>query len=178
MHRGVFQNNYSILQNVFYFTPVYLIGMILSEKKNVIYLKFKGKEFYLIVLIITLAVTQAYIGKSGNYHKNPFSINGIDLMIIQKIILCLFFMIYLNRHENSKYKLLKTIAENSFGIFFIHGIYIRIIYEVKLMLGLTFITNSFGLYFIIAMLVFCISLISSILIKKLLPNYSKYLVGS
>lgn len=33
MHRGVFQNNYSIFQNVFYFTPVYLIGMLLSEKK-------------------------------------------------------------------------------------------------------------------------------------------------
>lgn len=99
-------------------------------------------------------------------------------MIIQKIIMCLFFMIYLNRYENSKYKLLKIIAENSFGIFFIHGIYIRIIYEVKLMLGLTFITNSFGLYFLIAILVFCISLITTLLIKKSLPNYSKYLVGS
>lgn len=178
MHRGTEENIFSIFQNVIYFTPVYLLGMILSEKKDIVYSKLIGKDYYLLILGFGLALLQAFIGEFGNYHKDPFFFNGFDLMIIQKIILCLFFMIFLYRFEDSKNKLLDIIATNSFGIFFLHGIFIRIIYEIKWMLGFSFAPNSFAIYLLMASLVFSLSLMTTVFIKRIFPNYSRYLVGS
>jgi surface polysaccharide O-acyltransferase-like enzyme len=178
MHRGVEENIFSVFQNVIYFTPVYLLGMILSEKKDIVYSKFIGKDYYLLIFGFSLALLQVFIGKIGNYHKEPFFFNWFDLMIIQKIILCLFFMIFLHRFENSKNKLLDIIAENSFGIFFLHGIFIRIIFEIKEILDFSFPSNLFAIYLLIALLVFSLSLITTVFIKRIFPNYSRYLVGS
>ena len=171
-------NMFSIFQNVIYFSPIYLFGIISSEKKEILYSKIKGKELYILGIALSLAVFQAYIGKLGNYHKDPFTFGGIDLMIIQKILLCLFFMIFLNRFETYKIKFLEIIAENSFGIFFIHGIIITFITLFKEKLDFSFTSNSFMMYCMVASLVFFISLITTLFIKRIFPNYSRYLVGS
>ncbi|EAR02185.1 acyltransferase family protein [Maribacter sp. HTCC2170] len=178
MHRGIEENIYSVFQNVLFFTPVYLLGMILSEKKDIVYFKFKGKDIHLLILIICIALFQAYIGRFGNYEKDPFFFNGVDLMLVQKILLCLFFMIFLYRFENSKNNLLDIIATNSFGIYFLHGIFITIIAQIKVMLDFSFTSNSFTIYLLITLLVFSLSLITTIFIKRTFPNYSRYLVGS
>ena len=178
MHRGINFNAFSIFQNVIYFTPIYLFGIISSETKDVIYSKIKGKEFYLLSIAIMLAIFQAYFGKLGNYHKLPFIYDGMDLMILQKISLCLFFMVYLNCFENCKIRLFEVIATNSFGIFFIHGIVIFIIRLIKKKLDFSFTPNSFIIYFIVASIVFLLSLIVTLIVKRVFPKYSRYLIGS
>ena len=94
MHRGIESNAFSVFQNVLFFTPIYLFGIISSEKKDVIYVKLKKREFYILSIALTLAIYQAYIGELGNYQKSPFIYGGVDLMIVQKILLCLFFMVF------------------------------------------------------------------------------------
>lgn len=178
MHRGNYQNIFSVFQNVLFFTPVYLFGIISSEKKDFIYSKFKRKEFYILMLLLTLAIVQAYSGKLGNYSKYPFNYGGIDLMIIQKILLCLFFMVFLNRFENYKVRFLDIIAANSFGLYFTHGIIIYIIAVIKTKLDTSFSSNSFIIYGLVASMVFIFSLITTLFIKRIFPNYSRYLVGS
>ncbi|MGK0254706.1 MAG: surface polysaccharide O-acyltransferase-like enzyme [Mariniflexile sp.] len=178
IQRGTYLNVTSVFQNVFFFTPIYLFGIISSEKKDIIYYKFIGKEFYILSIALTLAIFQAFIGEFGNYYKAPFTFGGVDLMIIQKTFLCLFFMIFLNRFETYKLKLLELIAINSFGIFFTHGIIIWILGEIKRKLDFSFSSNSFIIYCMVASLVFFLSLIASLFIKKIFPKYSRYLVGS
>jgi surface polysaccharide O-acyltransferase-like enzyme len=178
MHRGIDLDAFSVFQNVLYFTPIYLFGIISSEIKDVIYSKLKGKEFYLLSIAFTLAIFQAYIGKLGNYHKLPFIYGGMDLMILQKISLCLFFMVYLKRFENYKLRFFEVIATNSFGIFFIHGIVIFIIRLIKEKLDFSFAPNSFIIYFLVASIVFFLSLIVTLIVKRIFPKHSRYLIGS
>jgi surface polysaccharide O-acyltransferase-like enzyme len=178
MHRGTYQHVFTIFQNVLFFTPVYLLGIISSEKKEIIYSKLTGKEFYILVLFLTLALIQAYSGKLGNYSKAPFTFGGIDLMIIQKILLCLFFMIFLNRFETQKLRLLEIIAENSFGVYFTHGIIIMFFGTIKRKLDFSFTSNSFIIYCLVTILVFFLSIIATLFAKRLFPKYIRYLVGS
>ena len=178
MHKGIYHNAFSIFQNVLYFTPVYLFGILFSEKRDLIYSKLNGKEFYIFTIVIILAIIQAYSGKLGNYHKDPFTFGGIDIMLIQKIVLCLFFMVYLNRFEKYKFKFLEIIAANSFGIYFIHGIVIWVIGIIKNVLGFSFTSNSFIVYVLMTILVFFLSLITTLIVKRTFPEYSRYLVGS
>lgn len=178
MHRGIDQYVFSVFQNVFYFTPVYLFGIISSEKRDFIYSKLKGKEFYIFSIVIILGIFQIFSGKLGNSHKAPFTFGGIDLMAIQKIFFCLFFMVYLNRFEKYKFKLLKIIAANSFGIYFIHGILISVIWLIKSKLAFSFTSNSFTIYLLLTTLVFFLSLITTLIVKRIFPKYSKYIVGN
>ena len=178
MHRGTNQHIFSIFQNVLFFTPIYLFGIISSEKKDLIFSKIKGEEFYILCIALILAIFQAKIGKFGNYHKAPFTFRGIDLMIIQKIFLCLFFMVFLNRFENYKFRLFEVIAANSFGVFFTHGIIIWVAGIIKEKLDFSFTTNSFIIYCLVASLVFFLSLIATLFVKRILPKYSRSLVGS
>jgi len=178
MHRGTYHNWYSVFQNVFFFAPIYMFGIIFSEKKDVIYSKFSGKEFYILIVVFALAIFEVFTGAFGNYHKAPFTYGGIDLMIIQKILLCLFFMIFLNRFENYKLKLLELIAVNSFGVFFIHGIIIWVIAISKVKLDFSFTSNSFLIYCLVSILVFILSIFATLFVKRLFPKHSRFLVGS
>lgn len=185
MHRGIyvgvfsfFENVVSVFQNVLFFTPIYMFGILFSEKKELIYSKLTGKEFYILSIAIALALFQAYLGKLGNYHKAPFTFDGIDFMMLQKILLCLFFMVFLNRFENYKFSVLEIIAKNSFGVFFIHGIVIIAIGMIKKKLDFSFTSNSWILYFLVASLVFFLSLMATLFVKRIFPKYSRYLVGT
>lgn len=178
MHRGPFQNATSVFQSTLFFTPVYLLGIISSEKKDIIYSKLTGKEFYILIIIILLAGIQVCSGKLGSYFKDPFTFEGIDLMVIQKIIFCLFFMVFLNRFENYKFKLLEIIANNSFGVYFIHGIVLYVLAVIKSKSGFSFPPDLFVIYLLVSLFVFFISLAATLFIKRIFPKYSRYLIGS
>jgi surface polysaccharide O-acyltransferase-like enzyme len=177
IHRPI-SSDFMVFQSVLYFTPAYMFGIMCSERKEFIYSKFKGKEYYLISLTIIIALLQVFLGNIGNYHKNPFEYNGIDLILIQKIVFSVFFIVWLHQFENVKIKLLEIIAINSFGVFFIHGFLIKGFNLLKIHFDFSFPENSFLIYFLMALLIFSISLVSSMLIRKTIPKYSRYIIGS
>ena len=178
LHRPPRYSIYLALQSLVYFTPFYLFGIICSQQKEILYSRLARKEFVILVTGLLVAILQVFIGVIGNYHKPPFEFAGFDLMFIHKLIFCVFFMIFLHRFETVKSKFLDLVAKNSFGIFFIHGYYILIFLLMKSRMSFSFPKNSLLVYVFVAIVVFSLSLLTSMLIRKVIPKYSRNIIGS
>ena len=166
--------NINIFQSLLYFTPVYLTGITVSINKEKIYTYLKGKEIYLLCIVISLAFVQSYLGLEGSYHKQPFEYGGIDLMYLQKIVLCFFFMTWLSRFEKFNNKVIHSLAATSFAAFFIHPFILWFLNT----LHLNFLhVNSWAVYvfFVGTITVTCVLIAK--FTKKVLPKYSRYLTG-
>ena len=174
IHRPV--NNLAILQSVFYFTPAYLLGILCSMNKTSIYAKLKGKEFIFFWAALVLAIVQALLGRYNNYQKLPFIYDGIDLVLLQKSVLCIFFMVFLYRYEGSRNRFIVLLASTSFGIYFIHSYVLYILtllkteFEVK-------INYNWPAYFLIWGTIVICSMLLALLMKKLFPKYAVYITG-
>lgn len=177
IHRPVESAGFYLLQSVVYFTPIYLLGITCSQHKEFIYMKFQGKEYVFLVISILLALIQYHNGLIGNYHKLPFNFNGIDLMIIQKASLCLFFMVWLHRFEDKEFKILEVLASTSFGIFFIHGFVIFFMRKLQIKFGLIISFNFWLSYVMLVVIVILISLSITLFLRKLFPKRSVNIIG-
>jgi hypothetical protein len=165
----------SVFQSVVYFTPIYLIGIMCSIRKNGLYNRLSGKEVYLAIFVIILATVQAVSGNVGSYHKKPFEFGGIDFMLLQKIFMCLFFMIWLNKFEKYRTAIIDKLAATSFAIFFIHPILIWTTFHSPILDALR--ANSWFVYVILVSLVIFICMSIALIIKKITPEKSRYIVG-
>lgn len=177
IHRPIISAGLYLFQSVLYFTPIYLFGIVCSQQKDFIYKKFQRKEHMFLMISILLGLIQYKNGVVGNYHKNPFVFNGFDLMILQKSSLCLFFMIWLHRFERNKNKTLQILASNSFGIFFIHGFVIFFMRKLQIKYEISMEFNFWISYTLIVGLVLLISTTISLVIKKIFPKKSVYIIG-
>lgn len=114
-------------QALMYFTPTYLFGILCSRYRNKIMITFAGREYLLVGLFVSLAALEAIqrTGTAfGNYHNSMFAPGPIDLMMPQKLIMSLFFLVWLNRFELRTFPALDLLAKASFAIFFIHPVLI------------------------------------------------------
>ena len=168
MHRPVEQ--IGVIQNVVYFTPVYLAGMLCSQHKETIYDYFIGKEWILLLTAIFIAFVEHESGAFGNYSKPPFQWGGIELMFIQKSFLSVFFMVWLHRFESRKSKTLNLLAATSFPIFFMHPIIIYGLFRYKIAPDEA---DSWILYFLLTGLIISGSICGALIMRKLTPQLSK-----
>ncbi len=166
----------ALLQSVVYFTPAYLFGILCSINKTFIYTKLEGKEFLFLGAAVALAVLQALIGQHYNHYKLAFVYEGIDLILLQKSILCIFFMVFLNRYEHSRNKFLSLFAATSFAIYFIHGYVLYALTLLKAEFEIKIIYN-WPAYFLIWSLLIISSMLLALFIKKLFPKYAVYITG-
>lgn len=114
-------DNMSVLQSVVYFTPVYILGILCSIHRQEIHARLTGHVWWLLLAAVMLAALQVLVhDKTGNYHKPPLQYAGLDFMMLQKICLCLFFMVYLQRFEHARLPVLQLLASASFAIYFLH----------------------------------------------------------
>jgi hypothetical protein len=174
MHRP--HENLHVFQSVLYFFPVYLIGISSSIYRNLIYSKLSGKESYILLGVIFLAISENFMGHSGNYHKAAFVFGGIDIIIIQKILLCFFFMVWLHRFENYQNKYINYLASTSFAVFFFHPLLIQILRRLIKSMGFS-INESWIVYlfWVLVLTAACVGLAK--LVKNITPTYSRYLIG-
>jgi surface polysaccharide O-acyltransferase-like enzyme len=178
IHRSYKEDIYSLFHNVIYFTPVYLLGMFVSSNLKSFYKKMIGKELYVLIIALIITIIQLLIDKPKEIKElNEISLFNLDLMIIQKLLITLFFIIYLKKFENKKLRLLSLLADNSFGIFFIHGIYIWTLNIFIIKFHVKYISNSLIIYSLMASIILAISLITTIYIKRILLKNSKYIIG-
>ena len=94
-----------------------------------IYHIFRGSRIYFVLFIsISIAFFQAVFEPEiiGNFHKPAFEIGRFDILILQNIGLCLFFMVFLDKFEKVYYKIIDLVANSSFAVFFIHPIILAI----------------------------------------------------
>jgi membrane-bound acyltransferase YfiQ involved in biofilm formation len=129
IHRPI--GNLYPLQSVIYFAPVYAFGILFSIYKDRIYWYLKDKEIYLLILILSLASLQVVLfDHYGNYLKSPFVMSEPDLIIFQKMLMCMFFMVFLHRFENKKLIIFDRLASASFAIFFLHPFVIYMFFHI------------------------------------------------
>lgn len=188
IHRPLY--NINVLQSFLYFAPVYLMGMWASINKERIYEKLMNREWIFLAIAVLLAFFQGEFasytpleglttfpqvvegGYVGNFHKDILVYNGIDFMILQKVSLCFFFMVFLRRFEERSIPFLDFTARYSFAIFFLHCY--LILWGERL--GglpkgniLTLLLTTLGISLV--------SAITAATIKKAIPGYSRRLIG-
>ncbi|MCG9580622.1 acyltransferase [Vibrio tubiashii] len=172
VHRPI--ENINEIQSFVYFTPVYLIGITSAINKELVYRTLKGKDGYLLAIVVGLAALQASLGQYGNNHKAPFEFAGVDIVLVQKVIMCFFFMIFLHRFEHYSNKLLTTLASTSFSVFFIHPYII----QAWPKLGLKSVGDNSWLAYIMTVVLICtLSVMIGKSVKFVLKKHSRMLVG-
>ncbi|AYN65886.1 acyltransferase [Euzebyella marina] len=174
VHRPVDELN--VFQSLVYFTPTYLMGILCSLYKERVYYIFLKKELYLLLLALGIAAFQAFIGRYDNYQKPMFDYDGLDLVLLQKTFLCIFFMVFLHRFESFNNKLLVLLASTSFAIYFIHGYVLQGLFQFKRIFNYTS-DYPWATYFLAWFLLVGVSMALAIILKKAMPKYSKYISG-
>lgn len=177
LHRPT--GNLSPLHSVLYFLPIYMLGIICSlHRKSVIDFT-KSRSIAIGSMVFLLSFLQAlfYTGH-GNFHKDEmFSYEGPDIIIIQKIAMCFFFLSILQRYESKNIPVLNLLASGSFAIFFLHP-WILIIFEN---VGGQDYLDSFlpgiGVFFVTVPIVLIGSLLVAGTLKLGLKRSSRYVTG-
>jgi surface polysaccharide O-acyltransferase-like enzyme len=169
-------DNISVLQSVVYFTPVYILGMICSIHRQAIHARLVNREWLLLLAAVVLAMLQILVhNKVGNYHKPPLQYAGIDIMMLQKICLCLFFMVFLQRFEHSRSPVLQLLASASFAIYFLHP---WVLHFLDPVLAESSSALPGGLkWLLLTLFVTATSLLLASLIRRLAGSRSRNLIG-
>lgn len=171
--------NLSVLQSVVYFLPIYLFGIMISIHRQKVYKYLDGHEIYLLLIIALLALVQSYYYPSfGNLHKSPLQLSLPDVLLVQKMVVCLFFMVLLHRFENSSIPLLDTLASASFAIYFIHPF---VLWGVQLVLSRRyfFLEQIKGpvLWVIMTPAVILVSMVVAKGIRRIFKSHSRSIIG-
>lgn len=174
IHRPIY--NLFVLQSIIYFLPVYLLGIQSSIHRQYLYEKLHNKEFLLLLLAIALAALQLKLsGSAGNFHKDMLAITIPDIIVIQKSIICLFFMVFLHRFESVHIFLLHRIASASFAIFFLHPLLLRAFKYVLKYFALP-VQNFWGWILMTSLVVFLCYFVATN-VKKIFPKSSRMIIG-
>lgn len=168
--------NLNQIHSVIYFSFFYLLGMYCAINKDKILKILDNKIIIIFLLSCFVTYVQTFIdGIIGSYEKNFFEYNGLDLMLIQKTLLCLFFFKLMDKFENSKLFLLDKLAEYSFVIYFLHPFFMKV-YEYKLV-PLIGIRNYYLLVVLEIVLTVIVCSFIAIIVKKIFGKYSRYFIG-
>ncbi|KGJ94240.1 acyltransferase family protein [Thalassotalea sp. ND16A] len=175
--------NANPLQALVYYTPIYLIGIFTSINADVIKERFGNKLILLLLIVIVIAIVQYYTDHIDNYTKSMFEYGGFDLMFIQKVFLCVYLYLLLEKFSFN-YPLVNVISNTSFAIFFIHPWFIMVCGKLYVFLygeigESDYYFSSLTVYFIMLFATLSFSVASALLVKKLFKNdkRTRYLIG-
>jgi len=174
LHRPV--NNLLVWQSVAYYVPMYLFGILASLHREEIYKRFNGCDSCLGIVVLLLALAQAiFYTNYGNFEKPPFEFRGVDIQFLQKMVLCLFLMVFLHRFESKNFAALNLIASSSFAIYFLHPYVISIL--VRLHMHWRPYLTPWSAWAIFTLAVLALSLILAGSVKLTMRSRSRYVVG-
>jgi surface polysaccharide O-acyltransferase-like enzyme len=181
VHRPL--DNLNPFHSFLYFANIYMAGMLFCEYRHRIMavVARPGMVALLGLLILTTATVQALIlNDTSNIERAAGSgwlPLGFDLMLVQKYIgfflFCGFFALW-GRHAA---KPLSFVAQNSFGLYFVHAIVIAVLMRMPAPLsphvGEPMI--DLAIYFGV---VLAISFAVILTVKAIAGKYSRYIIGS
>ncbi len=170
--------NLSPIHSVVYFCPVYMLGIICSINKEHLFKFLAGKVVILGSAVILISVAQLLIyNNDGNFHKDAmFSFNGIDTMILQKILMCFFLLSILQKLEDKEIPLLKQLAATSFAIYFLHPWVLYFLYKSSFIDHVRFLPG-FLIFLLTVTLTITVCLAIAGLFKWLLGEKSRFVIG-
>ncbi|WP_373018192.1 acyltransferase [Thiomicrorhabdus sp.] len=172
-------DNINPVHSFFYFLPVYLIGIYVSQYRERVMERLQGKVMILLAIVLLLAVFQAvFLNNVGNFMKaDPFEYAGIDVILLQKIFLSLFFVALLSRYEDRESVLLKKLADMSFAIFFLHGVVIIFLRKLSFDEFMNSILPGPAFFIINFFVVLSITIAAAYAVKFVFKARSRYIIG-
>lgn len=173
IHRPI--GNMNTIHSLIYSVGPYLLGIWCAINKDGLYRRLTGLEWTLLIPALLIASLQASLGHYESYQKPMFSWGGIDLMLLQKALFSLFFMIFLHRFENVRIHWLERISQVSFAIFFIHPWFLQLFNRIEDRWSPA--GESWLLYLLITMVILYSCVTIALTFKKFLGKRSRYLIG-
>ena len=156
-------------ENIIHFISIFILGMFFSKYKNLINLYLK-KQSVLILLFFIISFLAAY----------EYAITGRSLGInfVQKLTMSIFLLGILFKYKDKiKISILNTMANQSFGIYLIHGYVISgIKFTYTIFIG-ELPSGTLIELFILAFFTIIISMITISSIKKVIGEKSRLIIG-
>ncbi|MEM8828059.1 MAG: acyltransferase [Cyanobacteria bacterium P01_G01_bin.19] len=184
IHRPV--DNLNPIHSTIYFLPTYILGCYASKNRNHIYSYMKSKTVVFSVIAISLAFMQALFWENPGSAKQDFvllssnfdvwSVNKIDIILIQKIVICFLLMSLLYYCKKIDIKALEWLAQRSFAIYFIHPILMSIGRWVVVKNNLSY-EGNYLIWFGVGSYLLLGSMAIAQIIKILFKKNSRYLIG-
>ncbi|WP_407332214.1 acyltransferase family protein [Enterovibrio sp. 27052020O] len=117
VHRSL--DNINPFQMLIYFTPFYLLGIMVSKHRERITVNCQSRGLMLFLVTLLISAYQYSLGHQGNYIKPLFEYGGIDIIFIQKVFMSLS-LYYLLEGFKFRSKYIDHLANASFAIYFLH----------------------------------------------------------
>lgn len=160
--------------NFLYFVPYYLLGIIYSMHRTRMNGLIEGKGPLLLLITALIALGMHFLGQNHNAAKaSIMAWQGPDYMIMQKLSLIVFMLALTMALEAFEIPHLKVIANMSFAIFFLHQWILEALHSI----GLDKLAHGFGGVTLLFIFVTCLSYFLSKLIKKVLKDKSRFVIG-
>lgn len=161
-----------------YFVPVYLLGIQSSLHWDAVQRLIRGRAVWLGSAVVILAALQtALTGSYGGLAKPAiFSWEGLDIILLQKILLCYFLLAVLLPLEKREIPVLKLLASASFAIYFLHPWVLLAIWESHVY-DVAWFVPGFGDFILTIPVALLFSLLIAYLIRRLLKSRSHYVTG-
>jgi len=171
-------HNLSPIHSAIYFIPVYMLGIICSIEKVRVFKWLEGRSVILGLSVVLMSVAQILIyNRYGNFHKETmFSYEGIDMILLQKILMCFFLLSVLQKFENKNIPFLKYIASASFAIYFIHPWILYFFDYLSVFERFNFLPGALS-FVVTVPLVIAISLAIAAIFKLVLASKSRFVIG-
>jgi surface polysaccharide O-acyltransferase-like enzyme len=176
------EHNANPLYSYIHYLPVYVLGMFTSFYKTEI-LEHAGKLLTLCIVIyfgISIADLFGYVTLSRQLSFESVINEGVfafNIYILKAMILCYMLMLLLFHFRDKEIPFLDLLGNYSFGIFFVHYIFISASRKVLQLLDLE-ILFSIPAYLIYFLFVLLTSVVTVYLVKLLAGSKSRYLIGS
>lgn len=164
-----------------YYIPVYMMGMFIARNYEQVLECVLKYRTYLFTAIILSSLVLVYIlwlpDDSFLIQKNIQH----SLFYIQRISISLLLLRYLRKFDNKKINWLDYLAVYSFSIYFLHPLVQYVIVEKLLYLKPLhpYINMAPVLYIIlVAVLILFLTLLTAIVLSRLLGRYSRMFIGA
>jgi probable poly-beta-1,6-N-acetyl-D-glucosamine export protein len=176
------EHNANPLLSYLHYLPIYLTGMWASFNKDKITAVAPGLLYILVASYVCLSVLDLSGWENISRHLTFQQVlsNGmfvVNIYIFKAVILAFMLMLTLYQLQNIEIPFLEMLGHYSFGIFFVHYIFISI---TRKFMELVAVTINFSVPAYVAYFLFILALSSGtvFLVKKVAGRYSRYVIGS
>ena len=165
-----------------HYLPIYVLGMWTSAYKE----KIMDYSRPILYVCVALYVVLCALDLTGNISlSREISFEDVmydgflsfNIYIFKAVVLCFMLMLLLYEFANKHVPALHILGDYSFGIFFVHYIFISVSRKAIEHLGYE-VPFSFPAYLAYFISVLLLSVMVVFLIKKVAGNKSRYVIGS
>jgi len=175
------EHNANPLLSYLHFIPIYIAGMCASYFKDQI-LTDSPKLFY-ILLTTYLAMS---VSEIAGWTTTPRDVTFEDVLegsiifnvyLLKALLLCLMWLTFFYRLREKNIPVLELLGNYSFGLFFVHYLFISV---SRRLLELSSVTFDFSIltYVFYFLLILTVSILAVYWVKRTTGRYSRYLIGS